>query len=115
MKDIKGYEGLYAVTEDGQVYGYKRKKFLKPIKEWTGYYKVNLSKDSKVKAFKLHRLILETFSPVEDMENLDVNHIDEDKANNSLHNLEWINHKDNCNHGTRNERIANTQKAQFIR
>ena len=105
MKDIPGYEGLYAATEDGQIWGYKRKKFLKPIKEWTGYLKVNLSKGGKVKAYKLHRLILETFCPIESEKKMEVNHKDENKENNSLDNLEWISHGANCNYGTRNQRI----------
>ena len=44
---------------------------------------------------------METFNPVENMENLDVNHIDENKENNDLTNLEWLTHKDNVNYGTR--------------
>ena len=58
-----------------------------------------------MKAFKLHRLILATFNPVEGMEELDCNHINENKADNRIENLEWVSHKDNCNYGTRNQRI----------
>ena len=45
MKDIKGYEGLYAVTEDGQIWSYRSKKFLKPNKNTSGYLYVILYKD----------------------------------------------------------------------
>lgn len=109
MKDISGYEGLYAVTEDGQVWGYKSKRFLTPIQEWTGYYKVNLSKNGKVKAYKVHRLVLETFNPVDNMPSLDIDHIDENKGNNALANLRWKTHQENCNSGSRNQRIRKTQ------
>ena len=47
MKDIKGYEGLYAIDESGNVWGYKRKHFLTPRKDKDGYLKVGLSKDNK--------------------------------------------------------------------
>jgi hypothetical protein len=42
MKDISNYEGLYAVTEDGQVWSYRRKKFLKAYESGGGYLKVAL-------------------------------------------------------------------------
>lgn len=45
MRDIKDYEGLYAVTSCGKVYSYKRKKFLRPFDNGYGYLKVNLYKD----------------------------------------------------------------------
>lgn len=44
MKDVVGYEGLYAVTSCGKVYSYKSKKFLKPRKGSCGYLQVSLSK-----------------------------------------------------------------------
>lgn len=45
MKDIKFYEGLYAVTPCGKIWGYKRKKFLKPYLNKSGYLYVTLYKD----------------------------------------------------------------------
>jgi hypothetical protein len=50
----------------------------------------------------VHRLVMMTFNPVENMAHLDVNHIDEDKSNNHIDNLEWVSHKSNCNYGARN-------------
>lgn len=106
MKDIKDYEGRYAVTEDGQIWSYKRKIFLKPSKSKNGYLKVVLCKEAKTKTFLVHRLVLETYCPVEDMENLQVNHKSEIKTDNSLNNLEWCDAKYNNNYGTRNNRAA---------
>ena len=51
-----------------------------------------------------------TYNPVEEMDKLDVNHLDEDKSNNHIDNLQWITHKDNCNYGTRNQKISNKQR-----
>lgn len=50
MKDIKGYEGLYAITEDGQVWSYKSKRFLSQQIQ-KGYYNVHLSKDGQANHF----------------------------------------------------------------
>ena len=44
IKDIKGYEGLYAITSCGKIYSYTSKKFLKPIQQKSGYLRICLSK-----------------------------------------------------------------------
>lgn len=105
MKDIPGYENLYAITEDGQVWGYKRKKFLTPFMNKFGYMRVNLSKGGQLRQYMLHRLVLETYKPIENKGEMDANHINQDKTDNRLSNLEWLTHKENCNYGDRNERI----------
>ena len=106
MRDIKGYEGLYAVTSCGRVWSYKSKIFLKPFKTKKGYLRVQLYKSGKYKKPYVHRLVLETYCPVEAMEDLQVNHRDENKENNRLSNLEWMTAKENNNYGTRNARSA---------
>ena len=114
FKEIKNYEGLYQVSNLGQIlslnyYRSGKPKLLKPGKDKKGYLLVNLYKNRKRKSYKIHQLVAEHFIPNPD--NLpEINHIDEDKTNNRVDNLEWKSHKDNCNHGTRNERIvkANT-------
>lgn len=52
-----------------------------------GYLFVTLSKDGESKMFCIHRLVMETFNPIKNMEMMDVNHIDEDITHNQLDNL----------------------------
>lgn len=106
MRDIPGYEGLYAVTSCGRVWSYRRKIFLKPYKTKKGYLQATLSKNGDKEQIYLHRIVIETYCPVEGMENLQCNHKSEIKTDNSLNNLEWMTAKENVNYGTRNERAA---------
>ena len=106
-RDIEGYEGLYQVSDFGEVRSlkYGKTKLLKPKKETNGYLRVGFYKDSKQKWYLVHRLVATAF--IENPDNLpEVNHIDEDKTNNVVANIEYCDHKRNCNHGTRNERSA---------
>ena len=98
MKDIKNYEGLYAVTEDGNVWSYKSKKWLVPLNS-RGYQRVQLCKDGTRIAYSIHRLVALTYIP--NPNNLpQVNHKDEDKTNNSVTNLEWCSADYNNKYGT---------------
>ena len=106
MKDIKNYEGLYAVTEDGRVWSHRRQKFMATRPNNAGYLMVDLRKDGKTRTFTVHRLVLTTFNPVEGMEKLEVGHKDENNLNNRLDNLEWTIHKDNCNMPLYKERVV---------
>lgn len=109
-KDIKDYEGLYQVSNLGRVksLNYRhigKERILKPLKAINGYLFVILYKDGKKDIFRVHRLVAETFIP--NPENKpEVNHKSENKTDNRVENIEWIWHKDNCNHGTRNERVS---------
>ena len=104
MKDIKNYEGLYAITSCGKVWSYRSKIFLKPQVEKNGYLTVGLYKNGQKKVYFIHRLVSEAYIP--NLEGLpQVNHKDENKANNCLQNLEWCDASYNINYGTRNEKI----------
>ena len=107
MKDIKNYEGLYAVTPEGEVWSYQKKKFLKHRFIKGGYFQVSLHKNRKVKYFYIHRLVAEAYIP--NLDNLpQINHKDENKANNCVNNLEWCDAKYNNNYGTHIEKIKKT-------
>ena len=101
-KDIKGYEGLYIISNTGKVKELKRNKLLKPVLQ-KGYLYIHLCKNSKDKSYLLHRLVAQHF--IDNPDNLpEVNHKDEDKVNNNASNLEWCDAKYNSNYGTRNKR-----------
>lgn len=100
MKDIKGYEGLYAITSCGKVWSYRAQKFLKPSDNGIGYLKVSLYKDGKVESRFVHRLVAEAYIPNPENKT-EINHKDENKEHNWLSNLEWTTHKENMNYGTR--------------
>lgn len=105
MKDIKGYEGKYAVTEDGWVWSYKRQKFLSPRINNQGYYRVALCKDGEVKDFYIHRLVAEAYLDKPEGKDV-VNHKDENPKNNNVSNLMWATQKENMNWGTFKERMS---------
>lgn len=95
MKDIKNYEGLYAITSCGKVWSYRSKKFLKPAPQTNGYLRVRLRKDKKMKNFYIHRLVAEAYIP--NPNNYDtVDHIDFDRTNNCVNNLQWMSRSENC-------------------
>ena len=104
-KDVKGYEGLYQVSNLGRVKRATTGKVLKACKITGGYLGVTLYKNSIVSSTKIHRLVAQAFIPNNENKP-QVNHIDEDKTNNVVSNLEWVTAKENSNHGTRNERIG---------
>lgn len=103
--DIPGYEGFYQISNFGRVksFYFKNPRILKPHKV-KGYSNVELYKNKEKKQFYIHRLVMENFCPIENMDMLDVNHKDEDKSNNHISNLEWMTHKDNLNYGSRAEK-----------
>ena len=109
-KDIKDLEGLYQVSNFGNVMSlnYNRTEkpnLLKPCVDGKGYFRVTLCKNKKTKHCYVHRLVAEAF--LINPENLPcINHKDEDKTNNSVENLEYCTYEYNCNYGTRNERAG---------
>lgn len=65
----------------------------------TEYQIINLSKlDGKKRTFRVHRLVMMAFNPVENMDELEVNHLDGNKKNNKLENLEWCTASENQKH-----------------
>lgn len=122
--DIVGYEGLYQVSNLG------RDKRLRSINcknerivavdtnKW-GYLRVTLSKDNKVKKYYVHRLVAEHFisfvpEPNKTIKDYVVNHIDENKENNRLDNLEFITQKSNLNYGDRSTKASKAKMKPVI-
>lgn len=105
-KDCKGYEGKYQVSNLGRVWSIGSQKYLNGSIDKDGYIQVCLTaKNGKAKKERVHRLVALTF--LSNPKGLpQVNHIDENKENNCVDNLEWTSIKDNANHGTRNKRIS---------
>lgn len=112
-KDVKGYEGLYQVSNLGRVKSLIRNKVLSPLNRQHGYQAVQLhGKGGNARGFKsfsIHRLVAEAFIP--NPENKpEVNHINEDKSDNRVENLEWMTHQENSAHATRGTRIGKANK-----
>lgn len=109
-RDIKGYEGLYQVSNLGRVKRlaglrmyknspsrYFNERILKPKKDKNGYLLVGLSKNGAT--LKVHRLVANAFIPNPNNYPC-INHIDENKENNSVENLEWCTIEYNNRYGT---------------
>ena len=119
FKDVKGFEGLYKVSNKGEVKSVKRvvnhgnfnterklkERTIKPWDDGHGYNCVSLSKDGKVYKKKVHRLVLEAFVENE-FNKPTVNHINENRKDNRLENLEWATYEENNNHGGHNKRVS---------
>lgn len=115
-KDVVGYEGYYRVSNKGRVKSIDRTvigqhgkinlkgKMLSTPKNEDGYECFGLTRDGKAKGAKVHRVVAEAFIP--NPNNYpEINHKDEDKANNVVENIEWCDRKYNMNYGTVQERM----------
>ena len=88
----------YMINENGQIYSPVYKRFLATTKDKYGYDQVFLSCKDKRRKFLVHRLVMETFNNIENYHSYQVNHIDGNKSNNNIDNLEWCDAKYNTNH-----------------
>lgn len=103
-KTITGYEGLYEVSNEGEIARVdKGFRLLKLRIDRKGYMRVNLSKNGELKTIRVHTLVAREFIP-NPYGLTEINHIDEDKTNNAVCNLEWCTRQYNVVHGTRTER-----------
>ena len=106
-KAIPGYEGLYEVSNKGNVRNVRRNTLLRLPKNNNGYIQVCLCKNGKRYKKYVHRLVAEVFIP--NPYNLpQVNHINEDKTDNRVENLEMCNAKYNNTYGTRQDKVRDT-------
>lgn len=124
-KTIKGYSD-YEISNHGRVKSKRRvvlcnnipqivpERILKYGKDGFGYPFVILMSNKKRKNYKIHRLVAEHFIP--NIENLpQVNHIDENKENNHVSNLEWCTAKYNVNYGMRSQKVSEKLKGRYNR
>ena len=101
MKDIPGFEGRYAVTEDGQVFSYRSKRFLAGETTRNGYHRVQLGGQK----YLVHRLVAMTYIPNPEDKPC-VNHKDCNRLNNNVNNLEWCTYEENNTYADRLEKSA---------
>lgn len=112
-RQVVGYEGLYEVSNLGNVrsLNYANRGYVKnltPTLKNHGYLDVCLSKGKSQRCIRVHRLVAMAF--LDNPNSLpQVNHINENKLDNRVENLEWVPSKQNVNHGTRNERMARSK------
>lgn len=112
MKDIKGYEGEYAITSCGKVWSYKSKRFLKPKISKNGYMEICLSKGNQKKSYLVHRLVAKAYIPNPD--NLpQISHLDETSTHNWVGNLKWATALENCNMPLHRERKSQAVKNYY--
>ena len=137
FRDVKGYEGLYQVSNFGNVKSLERidnynrlvkEKILKPYTDKVGYLHVVLCNNGKMKSFLVHRLVAMVFLPNPDPNNYtEVNHkIEEAKAFNFVYinedgtvdmnksSIEWCTRTYNMNFGTIKERLAEASKGRKL-
>lgn len=113
-KPVPGYEEKYAVSNLGNVKSLNyhrehREKIMKPQVAREGYLHILLTKNGKQKWYYIHRLVWSAFNG-NIPSGVFINHINEDKTDNRLENLNLMTAKENCNWGTRNERMASKLK-----
>lgn len=99
-KDIESYEGFYKISSRGNVFSVRRNKILKPYVVH-GYYAIELNKNGITHKYLVHRLVAMAFLENK-LQKTEVNHIDGNKSNNNLNNLEWCTSQENSLHAINN-------------
>lgn len=103
---VKGYEGVYQVSDQGQVKrvarsrGARPGRILRQRRDTNGYRSICLNARDHSGQYRVHRLVAEAFVPGY-ADGLEVNHINGDKADNRAENLEWVTHSENELHAYR--------------
>lgn len=108
-KDIKEYEGIYQVSNLGRIKNFKNEIHASSVDKY-GYLQTILYYKVRPKCFRVHRLVAEAFIP--NPENKpQVNHIDGNKKNNRVDNLEWCTNQENINHAWKTGLFSNMSEA----
>ena len=113
-EDIKGYEGIYQVSNLGRVKSFKwgRERILK-LSIFRKYLIAELSKESKRKRYRVHRLVAEAFIPNPNNYK-EINHKDENPNNNCVNNLEWCDRTYNINYGNRTQKASINKRKKIV-
>jgi len=101
FKPIKGYENKYSISLNGDILNIRKNKLLKLTQDSNGYLRVTLTKNKKSILFSHHRLVAENFIPNPKNKPC-INHVDGNKTNNSIGNLEWVTYSENHKHAYAN-------------
>ena len=96
----------YGATYSGKIWSFKTKQFLSEKTTEKNYRSVNLFHNGKRKTVLVHRAVLSAWHPIENYEEMQVNHKDEIRYNNCVDNLEWCDCSYNINYGTRNKKVG---------
>lgn len=103
LSPIKGWETLYSVSREGEVFSHRKQKFLKPRMSMDGYKRVCLCNDKDRYEYRVAKLVAETFIENTDpISKTQVNHIDFDRKNDVFTNLEWVSPIENVKHSIDN-------------
>jgi hypothetical protein len=96
-KDVIEYEGIYQVSNFGRVKSsmFNKEKILKQNKSTNGYYMIGLWKEKKQSIYLVHRIMYESFHGIKSCRKYVIDHIDNDKLNNTLSNLQYITNREN--------------------
>lgn len=98
----------YSVSNTGRVRNDNTNKILKNQINLYGYTTILLYDNGIPKQYQIHRLVLETFRPVKNMQKLQVNHINWNRTDNNIENLEWVTSSKNCNRKKPKEKFYNS-------
>lgn len=112
-KLIEGFDGIYSVSNYGEVRNNKTGRLMKQRKTEKGYLRVGLTNNGKPKCMRVHRLVAQAFIPNPD-DKPEVNHIDFNKENNCVNNLEWVTGKENAKHSLGNRKNLTKLNAKTL-
>jgi hypothetical protein len=102
-KEIKNYEGLYKISSYGNVKSLITNKLLKKCNDGAGYLIVQLYRNKKSKCCRVHQLVFENFNSIKSTTLFVIDHIDNNKQNNKLDNLQIITNRYNSSKDKKNK------------
>ena len=115
LPNIKDY---YTINDKGEIYSDNSGLMKSRNKGKTEYQIINFQTiDGKKKTYRVHRLVLMAFKPIDNPDSMEVNHIDGNKKNNSLDNLEWCTSSENQKHAYRTglQKARKSEKSNLVK